>query len=340
MDVRIRYVDPTHKYYLDGIELPISITGVIHDLFPQFDASATINKFFDNWSADKNSKYHALISYLRIVRGLSDAAVKIEIAALWASSGTAASEAGTVMHAEIEAYENDGLVPSDKTKEYAQFEEWKRRQDVSGWTIFRTEWSVYNEEAQVAGQIDALYKDAKDEYIMCDWKRCDPTPRRAGGAMELLGPDMDCFGNEMGFGPCAHLPNTKFGHYCVQQNLYSGILSTLYGITVKRMYLVQMHPKLNRAHMVQVPYMPEMAANIFANRIATLALSPPPFKRTRTDDGPVKSPPDSTQTSYRSRGVPCTSSSEATHTGDPREEAACTVSPQGCPPRGSCPGSC
>ena len=305
MDARIVYVDSTHKYYLDGIELPISITGVIHDLFPQFDPTKTINKYYDNWSVDKNGKYHALISYLRIVRGMADAEIKTEIATLWSSSGSAASEAGTTMHAQIEAFENDGVAPVDKSKEYAQFEEWKQRPEVSGWTIYRTEWSVYHEEAQVAGQIDALYKDADGEHIMCDWKRCDPTPRRAGGSLELLGPDMDCFGDERGYGPCAHLPNTKFGHYCVQQNLYSGILSTLYGITVKRMYLVQMHPKLNKAHMVQVPYMPEMAAKIFAERIVALGPSPS-LKRVRVEDDPTES---TQRTPSRSRIEPCTAPS-------------------------------
>jgi hypothetical protein len=312
-------VDSTHKYYLDGFELPISITGVIHNLFPQFDAAATIDKYFDNWSVDKNSKYHALISYLRIVRGMPDSEIKSEIATLWTSSGSEASEAGTTMHAEIEAFENDGVHPAEKSKEYTQFEEWKRRQDVCEWTIYRTEWSIYNEAARVAGQIDALYKDKDDEHIMCDWKRCDPTPRRTGGKLELLGPDMDCFGNERGFGPCAHLPNTKFGHYCVQQNLYSGILSTLYGITVKRMYLIQMHPKLQTAHMVQVPYMPEMAAQIFADRIASLGPSPPPLKRSRTDD-PEETPTVETptvETPSRSRSAPGTALSGATRTAVP-----------------------
>ena len=152
MDARIHYVDSTHKYYLDGFELPISITGVIHNLFPQFDAAAAIDKYFDNWSVDKNSKYHALISYLRIVRGMPDSEIKSEIATLWTSSGSEASEAGTTMHAEIEAFENDGVHPAEKSKEYTQFEEWKRRQDVCEWTIYRTEWSIYNEAARVAGE--------------------------------------------------------------------------------------------------------------------------------------------------------------------------------------------
>ena len=49
------------------------------------------------------------------------------------------------MHAEIEAFENDGVVPADKSKEYLQCEQWRK---VHGWEIFRTEWSIYNEEAR------------------------------------------------------------------------------------------------------------------------------------------------------------------------------------------------
>lgn len=265
MDARVRYVDETHTYYLDGVALPASITAIIHSLFPQFDPEGTVKRCFHAWVADKNSKYNALISYLRIVSKLDDDAIRKQICLLWSSSGAVAAGAGTAMHAEIESYENDGVYPAEITKEFDQFLRW-RETFAAGWTIHRTEWSVYHEEARVAGQIDALYQTEGGEYIMADWKRCDPTPRR-GRVLDLLGPDMECYANETGTGPCCDLPNTKYGHYCVQQNLYAGILRKFYGVNVGRMYLVQLHPKLRDAHVVEVPHMPVMVECILRDRV-------------------------------------------------------------------------
>ena len=284
-DARIVYVDETHTYFLDGVALPASITALIHNLFPQFDPTATIEKYYDNWGHDKFNKYFALINYLRVVQCLDDAHIKEEIAKLWKNSGAAASDAGTNMHAEIERFENDGVAPDEKSKEYFLFERWRQSDQARDWQIYRTEWSVYFEEAKVAGQIDALYRTPQGEFIMCDWKRCDPTPKKTGGPLDLLGPDMDCFANERGFGPCSHLPNTKWGHYCVQQNLYSGILSSLYGIQVAKMYLIQLHPKLDEAHIVEVPHMPEMAHKIFQDRIAALVAHKRKIEQVDPDPG-------------------------------------------------------
>ena len=67
------------------------------------------------------------------------------------------------------------------------------------------------------------------------------------------------FGDRTGSGPCSTLPDTKFFHYCVQQNLYKRILERCYGITVKRMHLAQFHPELMGYHHVQVPDLSRVA---------------------------------------------------------------------------------
>eukprot|EP00969_Alexandrium_andersonii_P137549 6083527-Alexandrium_andersonii.AAC.1 len=42
-----------------------------------------------------------------------------------------------------------------------------------GWLPFRTEWSIYDCDHMVAGQIDSVWVDpATGAFHMVDWKRC------------------------------------------------------------------------------------------------------------------------------------------------------------------------
>ena len=126
---------------------------------------------------------------------------------------------------------------------------------ASGWQPLCAEWAIYDDRARVAGTIDSLWRDDKNRLVIVDWKRCKK------GALERKP-----YRGEMGWGPCAALPNTPMGHYTAQQNLYAGILARNYDLTVDEIFLVQLHPTLPTYKSVRVPLLPEMAAAMLLDR--------------------------------------------------------------------------
>ena len=120
--------------------------------------------------------------------------------------------------------------------EFSKFRTWLSTK--LHWSPYRVEWSIYNEDFKVAGQIDSLWVDLDNlnMLVMVDWKR----------ARELLTNDENelkrqSFG-KMGYSYCSHLYDTAWSHYFVQQTLYSYLLATKYRLIVKDLRLVQCHP--------------------------------------------------------------------------------------------------
>ena len=115
---------------------------------------------------------------------------------------------------------------------------------------FRSEWSIFDDDSRVAGQVDSLWFDeaANGAIVMVDWKR----------ARQLLSPSLQ---HEQSFGekntktcsfapaasnPCRSMYNCAYSHYLVQQHLYADFLARKYEVVVERMYLVQCHPSLGK----------------------------------------------------------------------------------------------
>ena len=141
-----------------------------------------------------------------------------------------------------------------ESTEVKQFEEWFARHPT--WKPFRCEWSLFDEELLLAGQLDALFVDSETgEYIMADWKRVPELKEEA-------------FRKETGKPPFTMLPNTNLGHYTIQQSAYAELLRRNYGIDVKKMYLVQLHPSLDEAIEVEVKDIREAIRTAFATREA------------------------------------------------------------------------
>ena len=66
---------------------------------------------------------------------------------------------------------------------------------------FRTELSVFSNELNIAGQIDALFSRDDGSYVIWDWKRC-----------KLLRYD----GRTPMHEPLDHLPDVNYFHYALQ----------------------------------------------------------------------------------------------------------------------------
>ena len=148
--------------------------------------------------------------------------------------------------------------------EFQKFRSWlstKRR-----WTPFRLEWSVYNEDLKVAGQIDSLWMDldAGGALVMVDWKR----------ARQLLTDDVtelerQSFGKR-GTSFCSHLYDVAWSHYFVQQTLYAYLLASKYGVTVHKMMLVQCHPHVCGVDFNEAPLVPDFGlAESLARSLST-----------------------------------------------------------------------
>lgn len=125
------------------------------------------------------------------------------------------------------------------------FRNWFTEFVAGGRLPFRTEWSIFNEFLMIAGQLDGLfYSEINDSYVLTDWKRvCDLTDEPDSKARKFKPP----------FDQFSELQDTKFGKYVVQLNLYRLILKLSYHINVEEMWLLQLHPSLEKAIEIRVP---------------------------------------------------------------------------------------
>jgi hypothetical protein len=71
----------------------------------------------------------------------------------------------------------------------------------------------------------------------------------------------------MGFYPISEIEDLPFWHYALQQNLYRYILNKKYGIEVKRMKLVVLHPSLDQPVVLDVPNMSDAIDKMIRTRI-------------------------------------------------------------------------
>jgi hypothetical protein len=227
-DARIHFDEPTHTYRVDNQIVGISVSGLVHAAFPQFDANSVVENSYNSWASEKRSPYFRLIHHMRILMHMDDHAIKREIINQWQSIGTERASAGTSVHLSAEMFLNNAP-REDKSPEFQQFSNWYNKDKPKTWEPYRTEWSVFHEDADLAGQIDGLFYDPIDKsYHMVDWKCVEKLEAH------------NSFG-ERGFKPFQKLPNTNLNHYYVQQNLYAWILREKYGIDVKSMSLLKIH---------------------------------------------------------------------------------------------------
>lgn len=234
-DARIVFHEDAHEYVVDGAKYDASVSAVVHAYFPQFNASEVVDKYYEMWATNKKSRYYQLITYIKLVVGLGeDADVKAEIAKCWAANGKDKAGYGTALHRAIELYLNDeGPPPEPVPVEFQQFLAWKATHPT--WEPYRTEWSIFQEDYGIAGQIDSIWRDtATGALHMVDWK------------VVMTMASVNDYG-EKGFEPFQDLPNTNLYHYAVQQNLYKFFLETKYDLRVASIRLVQLHESLPAA---------------------------------------------------------------------------------------------
>ena len=95
--------------------------------------------------------------------------------------------------------------------------------------VFYPEVIIYSEELGIAGSIDVLAKDTKnDTYIIIDWKTSKSISKSS-------------FGGRMGIHPItSHLMDCKYVHYSMQLSLYRYLIEEFYGIKVSNLLIAHL----------------------------------------------------------------------------------------------------
>ena len=250
LDKHITFDEEPHIYTIDGDSDYISVTTWVHTFFRHFDADAIIDKMMKsrNWT---NSKYYGK--------------TKEEIKQSWDENCQQASKSGTRMHYLIEVFYNELLqqLPNIPTIDCDSIEiEYFKRfyNDHSHLTPYRTEWIIYDKELKIAGSIDMVYKESDGSLSIYDWKRSKEIKRNTNFNEYMLHESIN------------YIPDTNYWHYCLQLNVYKALLEKNYGVKIKDLYLVRLHPDNdNKSYeKIQVVELQEEVSILFSMRINEL----------------------------------------------------------------------
>jgi len=234
-DARIQLTDK-HVYILDNSSKDMvsctTFNGRFFKPFIKADAIANIMKS-DKYLSDPDYKYYQKSTEV--------------IEAEWEFS----NKAGTQLHNEIENFLNKVAV-SNNSKEYGFFQSFLK--DHKDYTPFRTEWIIFAETLRIAGSIDAVFKDPHGDYVIFDWKRSVVTYSDFENAKY----------------PLEHFKDNTFVKYSLQLNMYRHILETFYGIKIKSMFIIELHPDNNSYKKIAVERWEKEMGDLFALRAEEL----------------------------------------------------------------------
>jgi hypothetical protein len=271
-DAHIHFEEGPHKYTIQGIEgvTPetefTSVTTWVHQHFEHFDAKKIIAGMMRNqkkWNDPiANAKYYGKTAE--------------EIEQMWATAGRDAAAAGTAMHYKIECFYN---MSPEQQQQQQQQQQSTDTDDATEFKYFlnfnneykstlrpyRTEWTVFHEEARIAGSIDMIYEliqpdvvrvaGGRNPLVIYDWKRCREITKTNRANKFATHPAIE------------HLPDTNYWHYALQLNVYKYILQSKYGKTITDLYLIVLHPEAQNYQRVKLPDLQSEVAELFQERL-------------------------------------------------------------------------
>ena len=286
-DIRVSFDEGKHEYTVDGRIVIGSVSSLWGSRFEAFDAETTARRCYPKWSRSARAgdaahdadvwtytdRYVRLVErgdseaaraagvvgevdatgrgYTRLLRyfwgkGWDAEACVRGVVTLWSALGEAASVRGTYVHLQCELHCNGESFDVDavEVQQYLRFRETHARL-----TPFRTEWSVFarNGLYVVAGQVDAVYHDDDGKYHMIDYKCC-------AHALTEENPY-----EKFGSAPFEMVPDTPWGHYACQQNIYRYVLERFYGVRFSSVRLLRVHSTIASYELVK---MPDLRANV------------------------------------------------------------------------------
>ena len=203
-----------------------SMTTFIHSLYGGFDPDAAIATMKVNtkkWDSPRENKYF----------GLSDDQIKLR----WATEGQDASQKGTAMHLNLENLCLDRPHETE-SKEYKLYERFARAHLAGRLRPYRTEWSIYDEELMLCGQIDIIYEYVSEVYTVGGKKHLKIGDYKRSKAITKYN------AYQSGLpGTAAHYAgDCNYVHYTLQLCGYKYILEKNYGVIIDEMFLIVLHP--------------------------------------------------------------------------------------------------
>lgn len=244
-DRLVAFEEHDHKYYRlypeepsrQRRQFPISTTGLVHCFFKEFDLKHGI-------ACARRSKDEKKQHY----KTMTDD----EIADAWERNRNEAAAAGTKMHKQIELYYN-GTSDAESAsyrqgrewQHFMAFDAWRQQQGLVPW---RTEWSLFDDEDNFAGQIDMVYRTKTGEYVIYDWKR----------TRELKTDNR----YDSGFGPLEDLDDCNYNHFILQLNIYQYVVERNYGIKIADRKVVLLHPDQTEPIRIDVPLWQDLVADL------------------------------------------------------------------------------
>jgi ATP-dependent exoDNAse (exonuclease V) beta subunit len=168
-----------------------------------------------------------ILEKMRIKGTKYDGMTKEEIKEMWNQNALEAQQQGTRLHAVIERYYKKEEVTVDEWA-LPEMQQFKTFTEINALTPYGVEWRIYIEEVQLAGTIDFVALNEDGTLDLYDWKRAK---------------QMDVHNSYNKYSSIVqHIPDTNFGHYTVQLNLYKYMIEQKYNKRVRHMYLVCMYP--------------------------------------------------------------------------------------------------
>ena len=265
-DDNIQFFEEGHKYCIitDPNVKYTSVTTWNHNHFPQFNADDVIRNMMNGKGWKEGHKYWGLTPE--------------QIKAQWNSNKDSVANAGTDLHYEIECFHNDKRFQFDYTnKQLYEIYMSDNGKDLdktpTEWQYFinfikdhpelkpyRTEWTVYDEDAKIAGSIDMVYENPDGTLSIYDWKRSKLITRINNFNKFAIHPII------------CHLPDSNFWHYSLQLNTYKYILESKYGKKIKELFLVRLHPDAEEKNyeLIQLPDLSVEINDLFQERIKNL----------------------------------------------------------------------
>lgn len=268
-DSHIHFDEGPHTYTIQGINGVTketkftSVTTWVHEHFEHFDAKKVIAAMMRN-----TKKWNDPIANAKYYGKTAD-----EIEEMWATAGREAAAKGTEMHYKIECFYNTdpdirrgGPEPPADTPEFKYFLDF-HHEFAATLTPYRTEWTVFHEEARIAGSIDMVYEIVAAEdpphttppLVIYDWKRCREITKTNAANKFATHTAIE------------HLPDTNFWHYALQLNIYKYILQNKYGKTVTDLYLIVLHPESSGYKRIKLPDLQAEVGELFEERIRGFA---------------------------------------------------------------------
>lgn len=237
-DDRIRFVDHSHTYYIDGSKDGyVSTTSLVHNMFEKFDADVVIEKM------RRSKKWVDSIYY-----GMETSDIKN----MWEENRESAAKEGTKMHENIENFYNN-ISYDNMSKEFQLFDGYL--EDHKNLVPYRTEWCIFDEYSKVSGSVDMVYMDpdTPGNFVIADWKRS-----KAIKMDNTWQSGADKF--------TSHLPDCNYIHYSLQLSIYKYILQKRYGIAISEAFIVVLHPNQEGYHKIRTRNLDKETEKIMARR--------------------------------------------------------------------------